>query len=456
VKLTPPQAGRDNKLVGGLAEPEAFPDYARYNYEGQPKDIAPASFSNTPKHISGTYIYGGFLMAHFGHVLTECVHRLWASSLAGNRDLPVLFMASAEIRDIEEILEPILKHFKTGEIILVREDSIVETLIIGQSGKQFRRPCLPGYIDWLSDHIQLDDYVDPDLPDKLCVMRGHLIKGTIIGESTIEGWLEDDGYHILHPEDHSLSKQLSYLCSAREIVFSEGSAMHLMDILPPIKARVAIIRRRPITTIAQTTFEGKVKDFYVYDRVSRALHHDVNDGLKFNKALSYVNLPDVAKFLTKNGFLQNDPDTSFYNEAVYSNGLGSYFNDIIAQGISGVKKGSEDTSNELAIERLLEEHLGQYGQMVEIRYKLFLTYMHWAMELGAYIDLERYAIHTLRFYPECAETKTFLKIAREKQRACKSRVGRLVDRIKRASSILFGSKKPYDISPPDSFYNRKT
>ena len=69
--------------------------------------------------------------------------------------------------------------------------------------------------------------------------------GGIAGESAIEKKISEAGYEIIYPETLPLKDQLSLYRSAAELVFQEGSALHGLQLLGPINARVTVIVRRP-------------------------------------------------------------------------------------------------------------------------------------------------------------------------------------------------------------------
>ncbi|MEM8662076.1 MAG: glycosyltransferase 61 family protein [Pseudomonadota bacterium] len=455
VALTSRRKSLGNRFVGGLADPDAFPDYARYSKDGVVCDTAPPEFAKEPRHLAGRYVYGGFLMKHFGHLITECVHRLWVSSLSEFRDLPVVFMARRKDIVDETLLRGLREHFRCGEIIVLDEDTLVETLVIGESGKQLKRPCAPAYQRWLTDHIRLQEYTDPQLPEKICILRGHLPHGKLIGEREIESWLHAEGYHSLRPENLSLSRQLAHLCSAKKIVFTEGSAVHLLDLLPPISASVAVIRRRPATVTAQTSLQSKVDKPCIYYRVAQALFFNATGDIRFSKALSYVNLPDVAQFLVKNNFLESDPEIALLERPIYSTDLSEYFAEVLEPDRDPTDLEEPANAAEPAIEHLLDSHLKQFEEKVELQYELFLTRAYLAMAEGRYDAAVQHAEDALRLYPHSEQVQSVLRRATWKRNKVATTLGSFFDRCERAFRALSSAYAVRNLSPPTAFFERQ-
>ena len=70
-------------------------------------------------------------------------------------------------------------------------------------------------------------------------------KAGIAAERIIEECLRDIGFTVMHPERLPLIAQLDAYNSALELVFSEGSALHGLQLLGPIRAGIRVLTRRP-------------------------------------------------------------------------------------------------------------------------------------------------------------------------------------------------------------------
>jgi hypothetical protein len=67
----------------------------------------------------------------------------------------------------------------------------------------------------------------------------------LLGEAEIDSWFERSGHRVFYPELHSLREQLSVYASAETLIFSEGSAIHGVQLLGQNLGHVLVIKRRP-------------------------------------------------------------------------------------------------------------------------------------------------------------------------------------------------------------------
>jgi capsular polysaccharide biosynthesis protein len=67
--------------------------------------------------------------------------------------------------------------------------------------------------------------------------------GAIDGEGALEHLLRNDGWTIVHPQEHSVRQQLALIDSAAVIGGTEGSAFHTLILAANVEARLLILAR---------------------------------------------------------------------------------------------------------------------------------------------------------------------------------------------------------------------
>jgi len=434
VKLAPPRPAAGGQFCGGLAAPETFPDFARHNQEQRVVDTAVPDFTAEPATLEGNYIYGGVLMNHFGHLMTECLHRLWLTDTEEYAGWPVVFVAHSEDFSLQSVFEAAMQYFGIANYRVVHEDTVVNRLAIGQAGKQFRTASHPQYLRWLEVRVPNAGLIADGLPPKLCVMRGHLWSGRLIGEGLIEEWLSEEGYHVFRPEDHSLAQQIAYFASAEHIVFSEGSALHTLDIMAPIKAKVAVLQRRPLSVMAKTSVAPKVAELTILKNAVRLLHPGAAVPNPLSNALSFMDLGDVADFLTMHGVLTENPAAQRYSTRAYSADLRAFSETKIHPG--SMQALSPPQALERALEDMFHAHREQFRMLSDARYKLFLSKAYHALELGAYdraCEFARCALEQVPGAPACLAVKAEAALG---IRRCETAIGCVWDKLLRAWRLI--------------------
>jgi hypothetical protein len=204
--------------------------------------------------VSGTWLYGGVLSGHFGHMLCEATARLWAL------DLPVdvsgiLYFARPHGRErqVARRFKPfadmlglptvrVLEHAVSVERLLVPEQGFGAGELL--CGRPEVRAFLRGRFgnvptDGVGRHIYITRSGQP------------VRRGVVLDELGIESLFRSAGYEVIAPETLPLEKQVAIFRGASAVVSTEGSALHLLSFVAAEDCRIAIIRRRPSALFEQ-------------------------------------------------------------------------------------------------------------------------------------------------------------------------------------------------------------
>lgn len=260
-----------NKIGGGISAAKApefvhhlcsFPAFgivARSDF----KDIE--SRNSAQQKRSGSYFFGGVLFRHFGHFMAESIHRLWAWQHYANRSDKILFLAEQHHQS-EDQTTSLLPYeaealsylgIDLQRVEVVTECTEVETLVVAEQASLIGTPphlISPRYIEFLSlcDQRYLRDH-PPNMPAKypqrLLVSRSHLLlNGAIAGEAYLEQQLIMADFQLFRPEQHALMEQLNHYRHAKVVIFSEGSALHALELLGDMSAygQFIVLCRRPV------------------------------------------------------------------------------------------------------------------------------------------------------------------------------------------------------------------
>jgi len=249
--------------------------------------------------LPGTYLFAGPIWRHFGHMMGEFVHRLWVSDLPGMAGAAALFTCT-DGRPVPGFVPQALALLGIGAATYVDRPVRVERLVVGEPGKMLGSVAAPDYVAWLSRRLA-HRRPAADAAPRLAVMRGHLPRGRWLWEAWFEQRLAAAGYLLFRPEEHSLEEQARTYLGARQIIFSEGSALHLLDILPPLAAEVAVICRRPEHSMAADTLAGKCRRFVEFRAVT-PLHDPTGHVLPAN-AIGVLRPSELGGWLEAEGFL---------------------------------------------------------------------------------------------------------------------------------------------------------
>lgn len=252
------------------------------DYEEREKFLE-EKFSNgfKPDQLAGSWMYGGILYDHFGHFLSESVHRLWAWKHLEHKVDGIIFLTSGP-RSLDKFYSYVEELFTmwdidASKIRLVREVTDVDELHIPECGSFIGEYQPAWYKDELKNIYSPKQFQDSEFPEKVVFSRKNfLTSGKLIGFSVLEKLLEDHGYKIVCPENCSLEEQIKYISNSRSIVWEESSNLHLLDVLPQQDLDACVFKRRRGLKTFDCVADGKVGVYHSFDMVKQLANPSLN------------------------------------------------------------------------------------------------------------------------------------------------------------------------------------
>ena len=251
--------------------------YARHCWKliPRPIDSRPARVPE-PINRAEHGIWCGPVSNHFGHAIADFGMRIAASSLF-DPAVPLVFSVS----DSPEAEPPsffwqILDHLGVdrSRVLLVRSPTRFERLLVVPQAER-RWGGGPS-----REHLRLMDAITaasaPSERDAGCVFvsRGLWPKGRFAGETYLDQVFAAAGVTVFHPERVDLHAQLHLYRRVRRLVFSEGSAVHALQLLGHVDADVVILARRPSRRVAAESLRPRVRSLH-YVRAARGVIYGV-------------------------------------------------------------------------------------------------------------------------------------------------------------------------------------
>lgn len=241
-----------------------------------PLDLRPRPRS-APTRLEEIGVWCGPITAHFGHAIADFGGRLaWSSQLPDH--VPLVFSARDSAEAPPGFLLHILSRFGVApeRVRLVVEPTRFNRLLVfPQAERLFGGRPGPSYLDLLDRLAGPEPAADGT---RLFVSRAGLPSGRIAGESYLEQVLEVAGFVPFRPECFGLDEQLARYRRAAHLVFSEGSAIHALQLLGRIRARVSVIVRRPGWRIASRLIAPRVSSLDYVECLRGVVHGVRSDG----------------------------------------------------------------------------------------------------------------------------------------------------------------------------------
>ena len=257
---------------------------------------------NPPKKIKGSYLYLGIMHEHFGHFLAESIVTMYASEYFYNKVLGFIAVPEKEFDKNNEVFLTVCSLLKinTKKIIFVESITEIETLIIPEIGAYPGKKIKPWYLDELARKIKISSLGSKKLPKKIFVKKSSNFVNRLLGLEYFNNLLEENDYYIFYPERHSFIQQLAFIVNAEIIIWEEGSACHIVDILPSMpKTTSLIIKRRPKASWTDQSIKNKFPDLLIYNETQEIeiLNYMMSNGKQLYMAISLLNHPKSLQSL---------------------------------------------------------------------------------------------------------------------------------------------------------------
>ena len=302
-----PTSGRGTVQVGGIFGPKGDYIHAGAHWRrGRPLLLPPEAAPRPRDDLAGNWMWGGLLLNHFGHFLTESTPRLWGlAEVSGLDGIVFLHKRNAEVTEFHRNFLRLMGF--DLPIHVVSRATRVERLHVPGQGFGLGRISFgtAKFRDFFRTAFAPE--IRAEGPEKLYVSRSALgpRKGGVLGETFLEEHLAAEGYEVFHPQHHPLEVQIARYRAARRIVALDGSALHLAAFACAPHQRVAMIRRRTSSmsnaiVIHLKSFSGSDPDVIDAIRADWVL---AGRGRVDRFSMGEVDLPVVQAALVAGGYI---------------------------------------------------------------------------------------------------------------------------------------------------------
>ncbi|MBL1435197.1 MAG: DUF563 domain-containing protein [Rhodobacteraceae bacterium] len=229
--------------------------FARHCRRNRPVDSRPDDPETTPKVYDGSAIWIGPIYWQFGHQIAEFSTRIVQSMDERNGDKLIFSVMPQFVGKMTWETAP--AHFRaisewfgvSREIVeLCHEPITIEHLRVAKQGEQLGGigPSSQ-YLDLLDENWEKKT-LSPDITKTTYVSRANLAPyfGSHAGALYLDDVLRKAGVNVIYPESMTLTAQLLAYKGAETLIFSEGSALHGLQLLGRGLGSVVVLNRRTV------------------------------------------------------------------------------------------------------------------------------------------------------------------------------------------------------------------
>lgn len=225
-----------------------------------------ASFDNEPK----PYWYLGLLDHHFGHFVTETMSRVWwhLDNNQNNTRRAVLVPLSGRQQGDLSVTAPtltqwqteFLTYFNIQDPLILDHPTIFEDLLIPEQGAiLFSDIHTKSFTSALATHAR--NNLTPGSDKRIFLRRPPASSPTgVAAEDTIAEFFSQNGYRCVSPESLSIQEQLSLMYGAEHVISTEGSALHLLNMLGEA-SKATVVSMQRLSDWSSSAFQKTLRPY---------------------------------------------------------------------------------------------------------------------------------------------------------------------------------------------------
>lgn len=216
------------------------------------------------KHIpfvNENVIYLGNTIFHFGHFMINTMDRAWPLILPKYKNCKVaLICTNSRPREYHDLLH--LLGISAKDIIIVNESTRFKSVLVPQRGflhKEFTSPEWINLFKHIANNVQLSHKYEKIYVSRCKFINDNNPSNLQFGEKRIEEIFRKNGYHVIYPEQLSITEQIAYMKNCRSLAGVAGTALHLALFMPDGGQVIQIQRSKRDFPFAQSQINSAKK-----------------------------------------------------------------------------------------------------------------------------------------------------------------------------------------------------
>ena len=225
----------------------------------------------------------GPIVTHYGHMVAEFSSRI-AMYNVENSDFLFCFAVHPRdnINSIEQapiFFQEMLKWFRIPKerIFIVNKPIKAKTLVAVPEQEQLNEKPTEKLLNRLDFLTKLNGFDFKNKKGSYYVSKAGFPRGKIAGESYLEHIFGLSGIKIIRPESLSLNEQLRIYTSAKNLYFSEGSALHTLQLTGRKIENIFVLNRRENAITAKKSIEARARKV-IYVNIGMSLDGITKNG----------------------------------------------------------------------------------------------------------------------------------------------------------------------------------
>lgn len=238
----------------------------RHQRRGCPVDSIPEiDRSLDLLQVDNPLYWCGPISGHYGHQIAEFSSRAVMYNTENDRAFYCFatHMNSRirSLKDSPDYFRQLLKWYGIPEnrVFMVTDAILAKELHVIPQQEQLNMAPTPELLDRLDQVTAKNGYEHSSKNGTYYISRAGIPKGKVAGEAYFEYVLGLCGVKVIRPETISLLEQLRIYSSAQKLIFSEGSALHTLQLLGRSIGEVFVLNRRSNASLARLSLAPRAR-----------------------------------------------------------------------------------------------------------------------------------------------------------------------------------------------------
>lgn len=191
-------------------------------------------------------IFGGILVSHWGHMLVDATSRLWylVSPDSGNRKAVFVMFPGQEF-PYQELFD--LAGISEDRYEIITRPTKFRTVIVPAEASHSTSANFTSR--WMDFFDAASANVQPSEFEKVYLSRTRFKFQNVIGEQYFEDYFKNHGYHVVYPEQLSITEQISLMAGAKSVATTMGTISHLALFSKPGTEFIILNRSQDVVSI---------------------------------------------------------------------------------------------------------------------------------------------------------------------------------------------------------------
>ena len=238
---------------------------ARHCRNLTPIDDCPEHPQRICYHFNEPAAWCGGIVKHFGHQIADFSTRILHTRSAHPK-VKLLFSTWEDwgqyktFNKTPAFFRAILDWYNIGpdDIEIIMEPTLVRELMVAPQAEQlYNYGPSSEYLDLIDEHVEQRLRRKPKQRAIFVSRAGTSVH--FAGEAYIENLMQEAGIKVIRPETMPLEEQLAEYEASEQLIFTEGSALHSLQLLGRAIDHIHVLVRRPGCRIAENLLNVRAK-----------------------------------------------------------------------------------------------------------------------------------------------------------------------------------------------------